>query len=119
MSALFVSSFLILLFFLKRRIVRRLNALPIEELEKQTFSYPEPYFQFIGETDEAVKRYRDLITRKDLENLKNEWNTIVYRFCDLEKKAGHRGRPTIMDYFYMHEVRIQVLAERLKKSGAT
>jgi len=113
-GSLICTPFIVFEFLLKRRITKQLSSLSLEELEKETFAYPSSYFQAIGENDDSVKRYRDLISRKDLDGLAREWSGLHRRFRELERLSGHRGRPLILEYFLCHEVCIDVLSKRYR-----
>ena len=113
-GSLICTPFIAFEYFLNRRITKRLTTLSLEELENETFSYPAEYFEEIGENDAAVIRYRDLVTRKDLEGLTKEWSGLYNRFRELERLSGHRGRPLIMEYFLNHEIWIRALSRRYR-----
>src|SRR5215218_4307867 len=89
---------------LRRRTLAQLRGMSTEELEKQVFMYPSGYFAYIGEGDPAVIRFREIVEARDLSALSREWRSLERTFRGLEHKAGHSGRPLIMDYFFWYDL---------------
>lgn len=97
---------------LRRKVLAELRSLPKEELEKRTFQYPSGYFEYIGESHPSVVRFREIVEARDLDALSREWKRLEGEFRLLERQAGHRGRPYIMEFFHWYELDIKALQER-------
>lgn len=100
------------MFPLRRKALNELRALPVEELEARTFRYPAGYFQFLGESAPAVVRFKELVDTRDVQALRREWRGLEKQFRALEVRAGHKGRPLIMDQFHWFDLNLRALAER-------
>ena len=71
------------------------------------------YFKFIGANDPSVIRILALVKNGDNKTIGAEWPKLSSRFLKLERKAGHRGRPLILEYFCTYKEALEVLNERL------
>lgn len=89
----------IVVFLFNRMSTRYLRQMSEKELRDVIFVYYNEYFDFIGHENETVKKFKDLISREDLDTLYDEWDSIQKEFKNLEVNAGHTGRPLIMDYY--------------------
>ena len=92
--------------------IRELKKYSIEELERTVYRYEGAYFKFIGKQNEPVREFRKLIENKDIFTLHKKWDSFQADFQDLERKAGHSGRPLIMDYYYGFELELRELYKR-------
>ena len=92
---------------------QELRALPSLELESLAFLYEQAYFSYIGHDHQAVQRYKKLTDNRDLPELRRSWRALSRTFVKLERDAGHRGRPLILDYYNWHEL---VIAEMTRRS---
>ena len=92
-----------------RAYVRKLS---VDELEREAFRFDDEYFQFLGLHKPQVIRYRELVDSRDLESLSREWRHLSRDFQKLERMAGHRDRPLIMDYFGPQEMIYAELSRR-------
>lgn len=97
---------------LRRKTLNKLRSLSTEELERETFSCPRDYFEFLGESNPSVIRFREIAEARDLNALSQEWKSLEKDFRLLEHQAGHSGRPLIMDYFFWYDLNIKALRER-------
>lgn len=98
-SIIFISIFLgVPLFLFSRWTTKHYRKMSFKELKACVFTYEEEYFEFIGQEDDSVRRFKELIEKKDISSLKTEWNSLKKRFLKLESAAGHTGRPLILDY---------------------
>ncbi len=96
----------------ERKFARDLKRLGRSELEAMAFNYADEYFQFIGEDHPDVRAFRAWVARKDLRELQRNWSRLDRSFRRLEAKAGHQGRPLIMDYYHWHDKVLRELARR-------
>jgi hypothetical protein len=102
---------------LDRKKVEWLKKLTLSELERKVYRYDGEYFRFIGEENESVREFRKAIEDKDILTLYNKWqSSFVGSFLSLERKAGHKSRPMLMDYYYGYELEIKELYERKKSA---
>jgi hypothetical protein len=108
---LFVLSTVILWPF-KRKYAAELRQKSKIELENMAFCYADDYFSFIGHDHPEVLQFKELIRHKDLKKLKSDWGRLNRAFRKLERKAGHSGRPLIMDYYCWHEMVFRELEKR-------
>ena len=97
---------------LKVKLREELKAKSNEELIKEVFSFEEGYFSFIGEENPEVIEFKTLVLKKDLEAIKSNWKRLSKKFSKLEKKAGHTGRPLILDYYCWYEMWLNELSNR-------
>ena len=97
---------------LKVKLREELKAKSNEELIKEVFSFEEGYFSFIGEENPEVIEFKTLVLKKDLESIKSNWKRLSKKFDKLEKKAGHTGRPLILDYYCWYEMWLNELSNR-------
>ncbi|WP_372365345.1 hypothetical protein [Candidatus Uabimicrobium sp. HlEnr_7] len=116
LKALFFVIFVLWLFvkFLDYNYLRSFNKKSKEELEEIVFYFHDEYFDFIGIDNEHVQRFRSFITNRDLKNIRSSWNELYHIFTDLESKAGHQGRPLIMDYYDNYKSFIDLLIKKSK-----
>lgn len=56
--------------------------------------------------------FKRLIEARNLGELRANWGRISRAFLLLERKAGHRGRPLILDYYNWYELVLAELARR-------
>jgi len=105
----------ILLVPLKIRYRKKLRQKNLEELKKDVFQFAEGYFSYIGNDHKTVKEFKDLIQAQDLSGIRRNWERLSSDFHTLERKAGHTGRPLIMDYYCWYEMAINELAKRTIK----
>ncbi len=103
---------------LKRKVIKDLRALSDEALKNTVFRYDKGYFSQINENDPSVIRFRKLVELRDIDLLYKEWESLSNRFSQLEREAGHRGRPLILDYYCWYELDIDVLKKRMKRLRA-
>ena len=90
--------------------VRKLS---LEELENQAFRFENEYFEFLGTGNKAVIRFQSLIESRDLPSLRREWKGLERNFRRLERKAGHKDRPLIFDYYGAQSTIFTELSRRL------
>jgi hypothetical protein len=83
-----------------------------EELGAEVFRYEKDYFSFIGEQEPEVKEYKNLIERRDFDAIRRNWRRLSGAFVGLERKAGHSGRPLIMDYYLWYEISLKEMKRR-------
>lgn len=102
----------VMLFPLRRRFQRQLRSLSRDELEKRVFRFEKSYFEYLGLDNPSVITFKHLVKTKDLENIKKKWKKFSREFLKLEQKAGHRGRPLIMEYYNWYELEIGALNDR-------
>jgi hypothetical protein len=89
------------------------------DLERFVFDDRIEYFKFIGESSDAVSRFRQLIKVRDGRQLYTEWPSIERTLRKAELAAGHRGRPLIMDYFLDYRVYVRELLRRGNSGAAS
>jgi hypothetical protein len=99
----------VLLLPLRFKFVRELRQKSQQELEDLAFRYENEYFTYIGENHPEVIAFKTLTEQKDLPGIRKRWNDLSRSFVKLEKKAGHRGRPLIMEYYNWHELVLREL----------
>ena len=92
----------------KKEIRQKTN----EELDTEIFRYEKDYFAFIGEEKPEVKEYKDLIERRDFASIRKNWRRLSGAFVGLERQAGHKGRPLIMDYYLWYELSLKEMQKR-------
>ena len=103
--------FQVLCFLGRLKINKKLKAMSLEELERETFSFLTLYFIEISD-DPAVVRFKELILKKDLSNLMKEWPTLDDRIKERlnmlprDRRRGH-GYP-----YSGYELYLKALAER-------
>jgi hypothetical protein len=97
---------------LRIRFVRELRRKSRQDLERSVFRYENEYFSYIGAEHPEVERFRALTEQKDLQGIRRDWNKLSRLFVTLERKAGHRGRPLIMDYYNWYELELRELNRR-------
>lgn len=103
---------LVILIPLRLRFVRELRLLTDSELERRAFRFEESYFLNIGIDHTEVLTFKHLVETADLSGLRTKWRPLSRAFMRLERSAGHRGRPLIMDYYNWHELVLAELARR-------
>lgn len=102
----------VLLLPLRIKFARELRQKTHHELEQLAFRYEDDYFNYIGSEHPEVIAFRTLTEHKDLQGIRKRWNQLSSSFVKLEKKAGHRGRPLIMDYYHWYELVLRELDRR-------
>lgn len=102
----------VLLLPLRIKFARELRQKTHHELEQLAFRYEDDYFNYIGSEHPEVIAFRTLTEQKDLQGIRKRWNQLSSSFVKLEKKAGHRGRPLIMDYYHWYELVLRELDRR-------
>lgn len=102
----------VLLLPLKIKFARELRQKTQHELEQLAFRYEDDYFNYIGSEHPEVIAFRTLTEQKDLQGIRKRWNQLSSSFVTLEKKAGHRGRPLIMEYYHWYELVLRELDRR-------
>ncbi|HAV64474.1 MAG TPA: hypothetical protein DCY13_19160 [Verrucomicrobiales bacterium] len=108
--------FVTLFTWLDLRIRREIRSLTDDELAKVAFEDLTEYFNFIGTDNEAVQRYLELTEKRDIEGLCREWSRLATAFVSLERKAGHRDRPLLMDYGFSSSRYIKAFRRRTRSS---
>lgn len=83
-----------------------------DELAAEVFRYEKDYFSFIGEDTAEVKEFKSLTENKEFESIRRSWRRLSGAFCGLERKAGHSGRPLIMDYYLWYEIALKEMRRR-------
>jgi hypothetical protein len=101
---------------LDQKSAKELQHKPLAEIEALVYRYEVDYFRFIGEDNGSVQAFRQQIEAKDLASLSANWPKFRADFTALERKAGHKDRPLIMDFYYEYEVQIKELQNRTKTS---
>jgi len=89
------------------------------DLERAVFEVPMGYLEVIGLQRGSVVRLRELVDRRDIASLYQEWPTLEQDFLAGEREAGHRGRPLIMDYLLDHRAYIRELMRRRARGNAS
>jgi hypothetical protein len=97
---------------LRLRHVRELQALADSELERRAFRYEKTYFLSIGVDHPDTVAFKHFIETKNLSELRANWGRLSRVFRRLERKAGHRGRPLIMEYYNSYELVLAELSRR-------
>ena len=82
------------------------------ELQKEVFKFIDEYFSFIGYQNPEVHEFRELINKKDLGGIQANWKRLSKSFVAYERKAGHTGRPLILDYYCWYEMWVNELRKR-------
>ena len=101
---------------LKRAHAQELKELPLDELETRVYTFETDYFRMLGEENEVVREFKRLIETRDLSALHDHWESrFMGGFIDLERKAGHTGKPLIgEDYYPWYAEALKELYERKK-----
>jgi hypothetical protein len=102
----------VLLAPLKYKYWKEIRTKGKEELEKEVFYFAEEYFSFVGYQNAEVQQFRELINKKDVVGIKANWKRLSKSFATLERKAGHKGRPLILDYYCWYEMCVNELRKR-------
>jgi len=105
----------ILLVPLKIKYRKELRQKNLEELKKDVFQFAEEYFFYLGNEHRTVKEFKNLVQAQDLSGIKRNWKRLSSDFRTLERKAGHTGRPLIMDYYCWYEMSVNELIRRTRK----
>ena len=92
-----------------RAILRNLSD---EELKARVFRFEPRYFDYIGSGDAAVLEFRRLVDTRDLRGIKARWESLQRSFLRLERRAGHRGRPLVLEYYNLYELGYRELMRR-------
>lgn len=95
----------------KLRLSRELSQKTRCELEKSILRYEQDYFNYIGQEHPDVIAFKALVESKDIKGIQEHWSRLSNSFVRLETKAGWRGRPLIMDYYYSYEETLAALAK--------
>ncbi len=95
----------------KRTLSRELSQKIRLELEQSVLRYEQDYFDYIGHEHPDVIAFRSLVETKDIKGIQEHWSRLSNSFVRLETKAGWRGRPLIMDYYYSYEETLAALAK--------
>ena len=96
---------------LKLTLSRELSQKARLELERSILRYERDYFDYIGHERPDVIAFKNLVETKDLKGIQEHWSRLSNSFVRLETKAGWRGRPLIMDYYYSYEETLAALAK--------
>ena len=112
---LIVVLIILMIRFFSQKYARELKTRSLADLEKMVYRYEAEYFKFIGESNAPVLEFRQAIENKDISALIKNWITFRSNFQELERKAGHDGRPLIMDYYYTYELELEELQKRTNK----
>lgn len=99
---------------LRGKCKKRLRSLGLKDLQEETLCYHKKYFTNINENDPSVIRFKELIEKRNIKELRKEWKKLSRKFLDLERKAGFKGRPLIMDYYHWYELNLDELIRRAK-----
>jgi hypothetical protein len=110
--AALVALYAVLVLPFRVRFARELKRKSRLELEAMALRYEDDYFGFIGHDHPDVVTLKQLIAKKDIEGLRSNWPRLSRAFVRLERKAGHTGRPLIMDYYNWHEIVLKQLSSR-------
>ena len=101
---------------LKRKLSKALSRHSRLELEQSILRYEQDYFDYIGHEHPDAIAFRVLVETKDITGIQAHWSRLSDSFVQLETKAGWRGRPLIMDYYYSYEETLAALAKHGKLS---
>jgi hypothetical protein len=82
------------------------------ELERSVFRYEQDYFGYIGHDHPDVTAFRSLVESRNLEGIRAHWQDLSRAFMRLETKAGHHGRPVLLDYYWAYELAVAELSRR-------
>lgn len=103
---------MVLLLPLRIKFTRELRRKTRYELEQMVYRYEPEYFSYIGNHNAEVIVFKTLIEQRDLQGIRKSWRNLSRSFLKLERKAGHRGRPLIMEYYCWYELSIRELNSR-------
>jgi len=95
----------------EQELIRKLRQKTRLDLEQSILRYEKDYFDYIGHEHPDVIAFKALVEAKDIEGIQEQWNRLATSFVRLETKAGWRGRPLIMDYYYTYEETLAALAK--------
>jgi hypothetical protein len=107
----------IILLPLRLRFARALRKKTDQELAQSVFRYEDLYFATIGEGHPDVVAFRDFVQQKNLSGIRKHWSKFRRTFMRLEREAGHRGRPLIMEYYNWYEMSLRELSRRRTVQG--
>jgi hypothetical protein len=96
---------------LKLILSRELSHKTRLELEKSILRYERDYFDYIGHEHPDVIAFKNLVETKDIKGIQEHWSRLSNSFLRLETKAGWRGRPLILDYYFSYEETLAALAQ--------
>jgi hypothetical protein len=96
---------------LKLKLSRELSHKTRLELEKSILRYERDYFNYIGHEHPDVIAFKNLVETKDIKGIQEHWSRLSNSFLRLETKAGWRGRPLILDYYFSYEETLAALAQ--------
>ena len=88
----------------------------VAELEAVVWRYEAAYFALLPTDDPAVRRYRELLARKDVGSLRCEWASLARRFENLEPIEDPRDGSRLGEYYPRHAVYVAELARRAQRS---
>jgi hypothetical protein len=108
-TALVLVAWLVMTLTTELRVRRTTTA----ELERAVLDVPLEYFEYIGLQRPSVVRFRELVERKELSQLYQEWPKLEKDFRAGEREAGHQGRPLIMDYLLDYRAYVRELMRRM------
>ncbi len=97
---------------MKLKVSRELSQRTRLELEESILRYERGYFDYIGHEHPDVIAFKNLVETRDIKGIQENWSRLSNTFVRLESKAGWRGRPLIMDYYYSYEEILAALAKR-------
>lgn len=80
-------------------------------LERSILRYEQDYFDYIGHEHPDAITFKILVETKDIKGIQEHWRRLSTSFVRLETRAGWRGRPLIMDYYYTYEDTLAALAK--------
>ena len=87
----------------KLKLPRKLSHKTRLELEMSILRYERDYFDYIGHEHPDVIDFKNLVETKDIKGIQEHWSRLSNSFLRLETKAGWRGRPLILDYYFSYE----------------
>ncbi len=103
----------VLLLPLRYKFTAALKRKSREELEEMVFRFETEYVDYLGLENEDVVKFKTLVDTKNITELRKNWKKLRRSFHALERKAGHSGRPLIMDYYNWYELEIKELYGRI------
>jgi hypothetical protein len=96
---------------IKLKLSRELRQKTRLELERSILRYEQDYFDYIGHEHPDAITFKILVETKDIKGIQEHWRRLSTSFVRLETRAGWRGRPLIMDYYYTYEDTLAALAK--------
>jgi hypothetical protein len=92
----------------------RLRRLSDQELTARVFRFEPSYFNYIGPGEPTVLEFRRLVDTRDIRGIASRWRTLRKSFSRLERRAGYRGRPLVLDYYCWYDFDYKELLRRRK-----